>query len=435
MAAGVQAERIVTPEARRVRKVWIALALCMGIFVALCALSSTFVYNLLNSLTIPQTAALEPRPGSQLEVHRSNFVAPESVSAKTQLDEGDGVKTGPSGRAFMRLFDDSTVQLYFDTSIRVDRLRTSRFFQHIREVTLFVNSGTLLIATASLGNDGAAKYSIATDDAVIYPNVGSTVRVRVEGEGASRVTQAIVDSGTATMFARGRQIELSPKTLGRVSSGTRFEGPIPAEEDLIRNGALNEPPTNGAETTESGGLGVAAWLPIRVQSTEPVPDPGTTSIVSETVGIPVYAAEFLRGGSDDRYVLVGMRQEIGRPAEFLETIELSANVKVLRQTIRAGGPRGDLFPLTIKVIYRDGEGKEREWKHSFYYLQDGAAPPNATRVPEAVWTSTGRLALKAPQNGQDPAIGQDIVIVDAIEIYGIGRGFQSWITNISLLTR
>src|SRR5207245_5262943 len=118
--------------------------------------------------------------GSGLSVQRSHVIAPEWVTGKTDLNEGDEAQTGPDSQSFIQLFDGSTVHTYFDTSLRIERLRTSQFFSSLREANLFLSTGTLVLATAKLSGFSDATYTVATDDAVVNVKPDSTVRVEVD---------------------------------------------------------------------------------------------------------------------------------------------------------------------------------------------------------------------------------------------------------------
>jgi hypothetical protein len=426
MSAEAHVERVSSAVDRRTRNVWLVLALCMMIFVSLCVLAGNTVGTFLTSLSVSRTAWLEPLTNSQLIVRRLHQVAPVSVRERSELFEGDQVETGTSGGALLTLADGSTVRLYFDTSLSLERQRTSRLLGNSRETILNLTGGTLLVATASPGANSEARFVIATLDALIQVDPNSKVRVRAGGAGALIVT---VDEGGATVARGDSKVELEPRQQAR-ATGQGVEGPLPPEEELVRNGSFLEAPTSGAELRENGGLGIAAWEPVTSQSDPPVADPGVAELVTETVQHKeTRAVRFARNSDESRYTLVGMRQVINRPAEFLRSIELDITAKVVLQTISAPGPRGDLFPLTVRVIYRDSAGVQHAWAHAFYHTGDPLAVANATRVQLGTWTSVQRLPIKTETEGLD------IQVLESIEIYGFGRGFESWVTGISLVAR
>jgi hypothetical protein len=426
MSAEAHVERVSSAVDRRTRNVWLVLALCMMIFVSLCVLAGNTVGTFLTSLSVSRTAWLEPLTNSQLIVRRLHQVAPVSVRERSELFEGDQVETGTSGGALLTLADGSTVRLYFDTSLRLERQRTSRLLGNSRETILNLTDGTLLVATASPGANSEARFIIAAGDALIQLEPNSKVRVRAGAGGSIIVT---VDEGGASVARGDSKVELEPRQQAR-AAGQGVEGPLPPEEELVRNGSFLEAPTSGAELRENGGLGIAAWEPVTSQSDPPVSDPGVAELVTETVQLKeTRAVRFARNSDESRYTLVGMRQVINRPAEFLRNIELDITAKVVLQTISAPGPRGDLFPLTVRVIYRDSDGVQHAWSHAFYHTGDPLAITNATRVQLGTWTSVQRLPIKTETQGLD------IQVLESIEIYGFGRGFESWVTGISLVAR
>jgi hypothetical protein len=427
MGADARVERVSASVDRRARSVWVVLALCMMIFVSLCALVGNGVSTFLTTVTVQRPAWLEPLANSQLIVRRNHQVAPVSVAERTDLQEGDLAETGTTGSALLTLADGSTVRLYFDSALRLERQRISRFFGNSRETILNVTKGTFLVATASLGESHASSFLIASGAALVEVMPNSKVRVRA-GSG-SEALLVTVDEGQASVKLGEADISLEPRQQARASGGA-LVGPQPAEEELIRNGTLIEEPTSGAELRENGGLGIAAWEPVTTQTDPPIADPGVVELVTETVRLQeTRAVRFVRGSEDSRYTQVGMRQVINKPAEFLRTIELDVTAKVVLQTIAAPGPRADLFPLTVRVVYRDSDGEQHAWTHNFYHTGDPLAIANATRVQLGTWTTVQRLAIKSDTQGQD------MQVLEAIEIYGFGRGFESWVTGISLIAR
>ena len=418
---------------RRSRSVWTVLTLTALAFLVSCGSLGLWLTSTLSSVTTPHSASLEARTGSQLSVLRSRAVAPELVTKETTLNEGDEVQTSSNGGAFLQLFDGSTIQTYFDTKLRIERLRTSKFFQNLKEASIVVNSGTVVVVTADLGGYSSAHYIIATDSGVVEPDVKSKVRLRVEGTSSGKSTTVFLDYGSARLLAHGKQIQLTPGTMASVDSDGTLSVPSPIEEELLRNGNFTEGPTSGAELVENGGLGTAGWLPIHAQPADTITEPGVTEVATETIGTsgPVlYAIKLKREGTGDKYALVGIRQEVNQPVEFLGEIELKATVKIIGQSLTAGGPQGNLYPLTIKVMYTDSEQKQHEWVQSFYYLGPDTAPPRTTRVSQGTWAQP-HFTLKSIKGG----IGTDMAVINAIEVYGFGRQFQSWATDLSIIAR
>lgn len=415
---------------KRARAVWVVIAAMALVFLFTCSSVTYWLATTLSGITTPHSATLEARTGSQLVVRRNHVLAPELVTKETTLNEGDAVQTSSNGGAFLQLFDGSTIQTYFDTGLRIERLRTTKFFQNIKEASVVVDTGTVVVVTADLGGYSSAKYLVATDTSVIEPDVRSKIRLRVEGPEGDQITSAFVDYGSAKLLSHGKQLQLFPGTMARVGADGTIVGPSPIEEELIRNGNFTESPTSGAELPENGGLGTAGWLPIRTQPSEPVSEPGVADIVTETLvtSEDVRAIRFRREGSSDKFAQLGIRQEVNQPVEFLGEIELDVAVKVVDQSVTAGGPQENVFPLTIRVIYGDSELKQHEWKHSFYYIGPETAPANTSRVLQGTW-GRHKFILKSSKAASDMAV------INAIEVYGFGTQFQSWVTDVSIVAR
>lgn len=358
----------------------------------------------------------------------------ELITHTATLREGDVVSTGADSGAFSTLFDGSTVRVYFSTTLTIKSLRTSRFFQNVKEAAVHLDNGTMVFATAALGGFSSANYRVTTNQAVITLASGSKARVSVAERNGQVTTTVVIYSGSANVASHGKSLDLTPGNMTWVVGNNSPQGPAIAEEDLIRNGHFQDPPTSGAETKENGGLGTAAWLPIRQQPDEAVRDRATVSVVTETLASlgTIHAVQIFKEGSSDRYAKIGIRQDINRPAEFLDNIELFATVRVLRQPFTIGGPQGDLFPLTISVNYSDADGNQKEWKQRFFYVTGTPDPNDLRQVPLGTWWSPPRrFVLKSAGE----KIGQDVVVINYIEVYGYGRLFQSWITGISMLAR
>ena len=235
-----------------------------------------------------------------------------------------------------------------------------------------------------------------------------------------------------------------------------MQGPIEAELALVENGDFSQAPSP-PEEVENGGLGTAGWTVIRDEDAPALPG---ARVALSTERIPTLGSVpyvlLANDSSSEPYGRVGIRQEINEPAEYLHTIELTASIKLVSQGAPVNTTGGELYPLTVRVLYSDTEGRTHEWRRSFYF--DGhdtdLTSAASTKVPPGVWQSTeqiraDRLArtpvdnsdqLQLNQNlfilkSPDLGTGKDIFVINSIEVYGYGPRFQSWVTGISLLGR
>ena len=417
----------------RARYVWVVLALSTLAFFGLCALAGNTIFGFLTSVTERQTARLELRKGAQLTLQRSGSNASVVVADEAVLDEGDRTTTGADSEGYIDLFGgDITVYTYFSTTVSIDRLRTSRFFQNLREMRLTLNSGTVVVATGAPSDYTDENYVVATEDGdVVIP---SQSRIRVYKDARGQGTTVVVEQGTATVFSKGNRIDIDAGRMVSTNGEGSFSAVSSAFEDLISNGNFIDPWTREADRVEHGGLDIAAWTTIRESAGGTDTRSNSIVVITEVVGSSInYLVDLKRQGPSDQYGTLGIRQEINRPVDYLQTIELSAVIRVVQQSNIIGGPGGDVYPLTIRVNYTDAQGRPQPWVRSFYYGQDSDAeddPPEVKRVEQNRWTTvTYTLKPNADQPGVEPDI------INSIEIYGYGPQFNSSINSISLSGR
>jgi hypothetical protein len=457
MSAAVDSDRASLLNTQRSRQVWVALILSAIGFFALCGIAGVGVSSYLGSITDTKAASAKALPPSVLAVLRHNTTIPEQITGTTGLQEGDVATTRTTDQAFITLFGDTgSIQMYFNTSIEMEKLRTSRFIRDSTEIGVVLHKGTIVFATGEPGGDQAS-YSVATDLAEVEFERGAHLRVSVRDEQGPTVTQVTVNAGKATMWARGKRVEIGPGEMAWVGGDEELQGPMAAQVDLIHNGSFEDPPTQSSEEVSEGGLGTAAWLPLRGDD-DGRPIDSAVASVSITDEVALKAAVISGEGTPSRYVKVGITQDINEPASFFSSIELSATVKLVNQSLPAGGPVPDVYPLIIRIVYTDQQGKNHEWKRSFYFEGPSPQPTDnaVIKITQGRWTTTQEIAeakrktLQGSGNAADgastdtstmlfmlksPKQVQDIAVINAIEIYGYGTQFQSWITGISLLAR
>lgn len=410
----------------RSRHVWVVLVLSTLGFFALCGLVGTGLYGYLSNITVPQAGRVELLKGSQLTVQRRGNPASVLITSTTELQEGDKASTGSDSEAFIELFDKNiTLRTYFDTSLTLDTLRTNRFFEDRREMRVTLHAGTVIVATGTTTGFTDESYGVVTPDGLVLVPPQSRVRVTKPSDTTS--TTVVVEQGRASVFWRGERRDLRSDRMITLDVAAEPGPDVPALDELVSNGSFKEEPTRDADRVEYGGLGTAAWVPVRDLGGGLEQNSNRIEIARDEVPPNViYFANFQREGPTTLYGRLGIRQEINRPVDYLETIVLRALVRVVQQPQVIGGPAGDIYPLTIKVEYTDGEGKPRTWVRSFFYGSAGEDSPQVQRVPQNRWEQV-EVNLKPAEPGE----GQPDII-NAIEVYGYGPFFNSSINNISI---
>ena len=414
----------------RGRYVWLVLVLSTIAFFALCGLFGTTVFGFLTSVTEPQTGRLELRKGTQLTVQRLGSDASLLITSTTELNEGDRTTTGADSEGFIELFGrDITLRTYFSTTVTLDTLRTSRFFQNLRQMRVTLHSGTIVVATGAPSDYTDENYVVATGDGDVV--VPSQSRIRVYKDSRGIGTTVVVEEGTATVFSKGNRIDIGADKMVTADGEGGFSAVTSAFEELASNGNFIDPWTREADRIERGGLDIAAWTPFR----EPVGGPDARQnrieVITESVGSSInYLVDLKRTGPSEQFGRLGIRQEINRPVDYLQRIELTAVIRVVQQPSVVGGQSGDVYPLTIRLNYTDAQGRSRNWVRSFYYGQEPGVDvnsPEVERVEQNRWTTvTYTLKPSADQPGDEPDI------INSIEIYGYGPQFNSSINSISL---
>lgn len=433
----------------RSRQVWLVVAACFIAFIAFCAVSAYGLSSFLSGFTVAQGATLEPYTDSTLAVVKHGTVAREQVSGITYpLQEGDSVISDDKNRGIVRLFDESVVQLSFNTQINLDTLRSNEFFERAQDVRITLVRGSIQVKR-SVPQDISSDYVVTTDDAEVDLEPNALVRFTLDPDD-NKLTEVVVEAGRATFRSKGKVIQLGPQEMAWVNGTDEPQGPLEAETDLIDNGNLRDGPSGSGETVDEGGLGISGWLPIRDEGSIPVPS-GSITITKE-LDHPV--AHIHYDASANQATRVGMVQTINKSTEFYSTIELSATIKLVGQQSGGTGGLSDPYPLTVRVVYRDSESNTHEWKRSFYFgnATENISDLTRAQLPVGKWESTGEIrdARVGAAGGADTTLGilnsnlfmvksptqnPDVTFINIIEIYGSGSSFESWVTDISLLAR
>lgn len=438
---------------RRARTVWIVLAFATFLFIGLCSVSAATLASFAAGVTVKKVAILEVKQGPQLFVIRSGNIVPEVVERSTDLFEGDLVESGADSAAFISLWDDSRLQTANDTRLELRLLRERQFFEAQEEVELYLDEGTVIVSTSDASRYKSVRYRVVTDQAVVEIAPSSRVSVQSMTEAGQPVSQVIAHDGVATLLSRGASITLQAGKMARVAGDAAPEGPVEAGVELVRNGDFSEPPTVPAEESSGGGLDTAAWLPIRELSTEDNGGSGSASvevIEEKQPDLSTVRLAKIKGSSEQQVVRAGLVQEVNRAVEYFDTIEFRANINLVTQTEPAGGRQGNLFPLTVRISYSDTENRAKEWQRSFYYEGnfEETRTPTLFKLNKLSWTGTDSLTATDQSDSatdtsglseafmlKSATVGQDIVRIDKIEIFGFGTQYESWITDISLLAR
>ena len=317
------------------------------------------------------SAAIEPRPtemtlidGGVVFLQRGG--AGDFLMARPDepVKPGDVLRTAGNSRAFLRLFDQSTVLLFPSTSLRVLRAEQGRFRADKQVVVLEVTQGKARIGVAPADSEGDGSdrfFQLRTPGAEVHLDEGSySVDVGKPG------TQVAVRLGSATAHtARG---EVSANTGQRlvVSPDHPPAGNQPARRDLLENGFFAE--RDGDVPTGWSARDVSEQDPAGIISLNTVPG----------------AVTFQRHGQGHGESLIS--QTLDLDLWDFEKVNLVANVRVLQHNLSGGGWQGTEFPLMLRVVYRDATGSVVTWYHGYYLTNpEGYPVRDGEQLPSTDW--------------------------------------------------
>jgi hypothetical protein len=255
----------------------------------------------------------------------------------------------------------------------------------------------------------------------VLDQAGSNATVQVD----ATTTTVTVRDGTATVTAAGKSVVLVKDKRIEVVPNSQPGDPLPAEQNLIRNGDFTQQPL-----TDTWRL-----------DTRPPFDPnealGTADVATDNGRRIIHIS---RDGANWGHV--GRTQDINRDVQGLTSLRLSMDIQVDKQSLSNCGQYGTECPLMVKIAYVDVGGGTREWLQGFYWFFDPNPAAGLTfcltcnpiRYKHLLWpfgkwqnyTSDDLLQLFAV-GGTQPAT------IKSITIYGEGHSFDSQFADVQLL--
>ena len=401
-----------TPE----RKAWTVLATGFGIFCALAVgIPLGIRWHIVNAITVQETTLEDPIDGVVFvkELGSQDFIA--VTQRNEQIPEGATVATDEHLRAFLRLFDDSTLTLYNDTEIVLERVRTPRYAASPREndIQIRVERGRVGIAIAS-PIKGTSHVGVHSSHADMMLKEGSYSVVIDPGE--TQLTIRTIRPGEAVVIAQGQELQFSQGRC-RIAEGQPIDGPLPLEQNLIVNSDFSSPLGRGWELQP----------PQRDDESDPY---GTADIVVQD-GKTLLS--FTRSGART-HGESSLIQHISEDVRDFSSLQVSFEVRVNEQSLRAGGYESTEFPVMVELRYRDTDDNTRFQHWGFYYANPGTGPEwrkviNGTKVPQGEWYYFESENLMRSLGDVRP------VHVDNVRVYASGWDWDSAITNVWLLVQ
>ncbi len=423
----VPAERHYTLNGKPERMAWVVLFGAFFVCIALSLAVPFLGWQFLRFSTIPQTASAESSPVrtdqvTPVRVTLPNVTLPIAVIEPTNIPENSRIETDTTDnvRAGVIFFDQSNVTLYKDTQIILTEMRQPQFgLSELPNSIIVEQTRGRAIYAVSLplpvfGNSStrAKQFLVRTPQFDVWLNPGSyTIEVNAD---ASQVS--VIDGSAITRSRDGsREFFIGERQRVVAQTGKPLADPIPAAQDLLVNGDFAEP----IDCTPNAQ---GAWKCYSDQG-------GDGGDVNGSIGAVTLdnrrGIQIKREGSNQNSAITGIRQILDRDVSYYRDLKLSASVRVENHSLSGGGYLSTEYPLILRVRYRDVNGDEAEYVRGFYTQNENKNPTaNGEILKAGRWNtivSSNLLALPIKP-----------FRILAIEIYGSGWDYESYISNVQL---
>lgn len=396
------------------RLAWTVLLLA---FTAFCVLAVAIPlgvrWYLLNAMTAEVTALTSVRGTVLAEMREANLPVPVTDGSTTEIEEATRITTDSTSQAILTFFNDSTLTLYGETSVRVEQARTRRFGLGRRPDTIVVEleSGRVRAAATSRSD---LLFEVHSPQAKVRLGEGSfSMEVNENG------TQVTARLGEAQLIAAETVVSLATGERSMVRPNEAPSSPLPAEQNLLVNGDFSEP-LDGV------------W---DVYKVEPPSGVVTTTVETLELGNRKVLG-FGSEGEDSLHSEIGIIQEVDRSVQDFDSLRIQLEVRLERQSLPGGGTLGSEFPIMVHLAYKDANGNDRDWYRGFYYVSPPEdwllydTPDNSSeRVARFLWYPYESVNLLDSLGTNKP------IYIKYIRIYASGWIYQAQIADVALLAQ
>jgi hypothetical protein len=397
------------------RLAWTVLLLAFTTFCVLAvAIPFGVRWYLLNATTAEMTAVTSVRGTVLAQMREANVPIPITDGSTTEVEEASRIVTDSTSQAILTFFNDSTLTLYGETSVRVGRACTPRFSVGRRPDTIIVELERGRVRVASTSQNDFL-FEIHAPQSLISLGEGS-YSIEVDDEG----TQITARQGQAQLVAADDTVRLATGERATIRRGESPSPPLPAEQNLLANSDFSAPLEG-------------VWDVYYVD--EPVSGVVTTTVQAIEIGNR-QALEFRSQGQDNLHSEVGIIQEVNRSVQDFESLRIQMDVSLEQQSLPGGGTLGSEFPIMIHLAYKDTHGNDRDWYHGFYFVPPPEnwllydAPDNSSeRIARVLWYPYESVNLLDSLGTTKP------VYIKYIRIYASGWIYQARIADVTLLAQ
>jgi hypothetical protein len=396
------------------RLAWTVLLFAFATFCALVVAVPLGVrWYILNATNSKMTAVTSIRGTVLVERPNASLPVPIVDGATQDVDETTRIVTDGTSQAVLTFFNDSTVTLYGQTTVRIQHARVPRFALSNRPDTIVVQLEQGRVRVAPVGNSQLT-FEVHSPQGVVSLGEGSfSIEASEEG------TEVTARAGWAKLVAAEEVVRLAAGERSLVRPGKSPSAPLPAERNLLVNGDFSAPLAD-------------AWEVYRV---EPPGSVITTSAkIVETDGRA--GLRFLSEGRDNLHSEIGIIQQVNESVQDFDSLRIQVDVRLDRQSLPGGGTLGSEFPVMIHLAYKDAEGNDRDWYHGFYYVPAPEnwvlknTPDNSNeRIARVLWYPYESVNLLDSLGTTKP------IYIKYIRIYASGWLYDAFVTDVVLLAQ
>ncbi len=450
------------------RQAWATVIVAFFIACALLILASYALWSYRVNAMSQQAAMLILRaPSEWVNVQRKGHTIFEQARDLQTLDEGYRVSIASSagyGQATtIRLFDQSTIDMWSGADLLLEKLQTSRWNQRSQVVSLQQHNGYIrydvthgqpydevlfqvVIGETHVELAPGGSYSIdikPPERQVLF--VSATDDVPQVADVAVRSGSAIVYSPEQTVFlGEGQKLVINP--VGQLSS------PMSAEWQLIRDGTFNrysEEEYNNTTIVDQPALSRSqTW---QVFSGASVPD-ASGGFFRLSHGCPppntgndcpphalIKAAWFIRSNDQTNNFTTGVVQQLGPEQEGLDiseyrSLKFSIWVRVLYQSVKLTGERGTECPMMIRFLAKEKHPKDPEQERVICLYTNDGSQEEPEKAPGIRYYEVQPYAwYNLVIDLRDPTWLPESRYLRSIELFANGHDYDSRATMVSLV--
>lgn len=452
---------------RTLRLAWLTLAGFFLLFALLLAWAGLVVYNFYVDATLPREATLvvrgEPERLAWQPAGRSVF---QGVSDGQEVSEGDAVRAlssaGYGQVASIRLFDESQLDLWAGTELRLERLRTSRWNRRIQEVVVEQDNGYVRYDLKAGQPFADVRFLVRVGSATVDLAPGGSYSVELRP--SERVFDAVgmeipnwiadvaVRSGSAVVIGtNGQRVVLGARQRVEIDPAGVPGPTVPARWELIRDGNFSrysELEYNNTTLEDDPTRPESRFWLVSGTPTLPPEQRGFFRI-SQICRPPEIsrcnlndrrtAAWFYRSGGQTNGFATFITQQLGPDGAGVDIAEyrnltFSLWARVLVQSIPDAGVGGSECPVMVRIVGRRESPSDPDVARvACLYVDDGDGQLLARAddviyypIPLAEWY---KLTIDLRAEEWMP----DFRYLRLVQIYANGHDYDARVVEVSLV--